>query len=288
MAKQQPLSHHARRALHHAAQLAEEYGHSRQDTAHLLVGVMLTEGSLGAEILEVFDFPVPVAKVYLKRLMNAEEGIRKPIPKDESFEKTMEFASDEAGWLSSQHIGTEHILLGITRTNLGNAINLLKLVDITPEQLRRRLRHVMSDGHFEWSLEMLRANARLSELSRRVLNAAEQRAVQLDHPIVDLGHLLVALTNERRGPTQGFLNQSGVNIPKLKDEMDVPSRYSFVSLESVLEEAMNQAEKLGSHYLGADHILLALTINPQAGEMLSHFDVSVEKLRRILQKHLKE
>jgi ATP-dependent Clp protease ATP-binding subunit ClpA len=288
MAKQQLLSHHARRALHHAAQLAEEYGHSRQDTAHLLVGVMLTEGSLGAEILEVFDFPVPVAKVYLKRLMNAEEGIRKPIPKDESFEKTMEFASDEAGWLGSQHIGTEHILLGITRTNLGNAINLLKLVDITPEQLRRRLRHVMSDGHFEWSLEMLRANARLSELSRRVLNAAEQRAIQLDHPIVDLGHLLVALANERRGPTQGFLNQGGLNVSKLKDEMDVPSRYSFVSLESVLEEAMNQAEKLGSHYLGADHILLALSINGQASEMLGHFEVSVEKLRRVLQKHLKE
>jgi ATP-dependent Clp protease ATP-binding subunit ClpA len=288
MAKQQPYSHHARRALHHAAQLAEEYGHPRQDTAHLLVGVMLTEGSLGAEILEVFDFPVPVAKVYLKRLMNSEENIRKPVPKDESFQKTMEFASDEAGWLGSQHIGTEHMLLGITRTNLGNAINLLKLVDITPEQLRRRLRHVMSDGHFEWSLEMLRANARLSELSRRVLNAAEQRAVQLDHPIVDLGHLLVALANERRGPTQGFLSQSGFNVPKLKNEMDVPARFSFVSLESVLEEAMNQAEKLGSHYLGADHILLALSINPQASEMLTRFDVSVEKLRRILQKHLKE
>src|SRR5688572_6046579 len=230
MAKQQPLSHHARRALHHAAQLAEEYGHSRQDTAHLLVGVMLTEGSLGAEILEVFDFPVPVAKVYLKRLMNAEEGLRKPIPKDESFEKTMEFASDEAGWLSSQHIGTEHILLGITRTNLGNAINLLKLVDITPEQLRRRLRHVISDGNVEFSLESIRANARLSELSRRVLNAAEQMAVALDHPVVGVGHLIMALVNERRGVTSSFLKLGGLDADALKKALDDRKRHLFTGI----------------------------------------------------------
>ena len=46
MALQHRYSHHARRALHHAAELAQEYGHPRQDTAHLLVGVMMTEGSL--------------------------------------------------------------------------------------------------------------------------------------------------------------------------------------------------------------------------------------------------
>lgn len=286
MARQHRYSHHSRRALQHAAQLASEYGHPFQDTAHLMVGVLMSEGSLGARVLEIYDLPVPVAKVYLKRLLSSEEGKRPP-PRTESLKKTLDIAADEAESLGSHYIGTEHLLLGITRTNLGNAIDLLKLLDMTPEQLRRRLRHMISDGHAEWSLETIRQNARLSELSRRVLNAAEQLAVKLDHPVIGIGHLLVALCNERRGITSSVLIQSGLDVERLNAEMGGASRLVFVSLENVLEEAINQAEKYGSHYLGADHILLALTLNSEAVDILTRFDVSVDRVRRLLQKHLK-
>src|SRR5262245_51730872 len=107
MALQHRYSHHVRRALQHAEQLASDYGHAQQDTAHLLVGVMLTEGSLGAQIMEIFDLPVPVAKVYLKRLMTPMESVERPVPHDESFDKALEQAADEAAWLDSHYIGTE-------------------------------------------------------------------------------------------------------------------------------------------------------------------------------------
>jgi len=286
MAQQHRYSHHSRRALQHARHLATEYGHADQDTAHLLVGVMMSEGSLGAKVLEIYDFPVPVARVYLKRLITPQEGISYP-GRTDSFTKSLELAADEAESLGSHYIGTEHMLLGITRTNLGNAIDLLKLVDMTPDQLRRRLRHVISDGHAEWSLETIRANARLSELSRRVLNAAEQLAIKLDHPVIGIGHLLVALSNERRGVTSGFLKQSGLDAERLKADVSAQDRMVFVSLESVLEEAINQAGKYGSHYLGADHILLALTLKDEGTNLLVRYDVSVDKVRRLLQKQLK-
>ena len=286
MARQHRYSHHSRRALQHAAQLAKEYGHAGQDTAHLLVAVMLSEGSLGAKVLEIYDLPVPVAKVYLKRLMPPQEGIDTP-PRTESLNEALDNAANEAESLGSHYIGTEHLLLGITRTNPGNAIDLLKLVDMTPEQLRRRLRHVISDGHAEWSLETIRANARLSELSRRVLNAAEQLAIKFDHPVIGLGHLLMALSNERRGVTSDFLKQSGLDADRLKTEMSSSSRIVFVSLENVLEEAINQAGKYGSHYLGADHILLALTLNNEGAALLIRYEVSVDKVKRLLQKQLK-
>jgi ATP-dependent Clp protease ATP-binding subunit ClpA len=287
MALHHRYSHHVRRALHHAEQLASEYGHARQDTAHLLVGVMLTEGSLGAQVMEVFDLPIPVAKVHLKRLSPPVEEIVPPVPHDESFDKALEQAADEASWLDSHYIGTEHILLGITRTNLGNAINLLRLVDIAPEQLRRRLRHVISDGKVEFSLEAVRANARLSELSRRVLNAAEQMAVSLDHPAVGLGHLMMALSNERRGVTSEFLKQSGLDALKLKQELNQRNRKLFMGIEIILDEAINQAEKLGSHYVGADHLLLSLTLHEKSSELLQSYGASSDKIRRLMQKHLK-
>lgn len=286
MAGQHRYSHHSRRALQHTAQLAMEYGHAGQDTAHLLVAVMMSRGSLGAKVLEIYDLPVPVARVYLKRLLPAQEDISKP-SRTESLKQTIELAADEAESLGSHYIGTEHLLLAITRTNLGNAIDLLKLVEMTPEQLRRRLRHIISDGHAEWSLETIRANARLSELSRRVLNASEQLAIKFDHPVIGLGHLLMALSNERRGVTLDMLKQSGLDAERLKIEMSSSSRIVFVSLENVLEEAINQAGKYGSHYLGADHILLALTLNSEGISLLRRFGISVDKVQRLLQKRLK-
>ncbi|MEM9954021.1 MAG: Clp protease N-terminal domain-containing protein [Chloroflexota bacterium] len=285
MARQHRYSHHARRALQHASALASEYGHESQDTAHLLVGVLMTEGSLGTQILEIYDLPVAVARVYLKRLLPPQAEPSSP-PRTESFSKTLDLAADEAQSLSSHYIGTEHLLLGITRTNLGNAIDLLKLVDITPEQLRRRLRHVIMDGNVEWSLETIRANARLSELARRVLYAAEQHAIKYDHPVVSLSHLLLALHKERRGVTSDILKQGGLDSERLINELVSSKRTIFTSLDPVLKDAINQAEKYGSHYLGADHILLALTLNASGQDLLTHFDVSVDKVRRLIQKQL--
>lgn len=286
MALQHRYSHHARRALSHAEQLARTYQHPHQDTAHLLVGMMLSRGSLGATILTDFDLPVPVAQVYLKRLMPQDTPPAKHIPYDQSLTKALEQAADEAEWLGMHYIGTEHMLLGITRTNLGNAIKLLRLLDITPEQLRRRVRHLIMDGRGEFSLETVRANARLSELSRRVLNAAEQQAVSLDHSAVGQGHLLSALMRERRGVTSNFLQQSGLDADALALAINTPDEALLHSIEDVINLAIDQAEKFGSHYVGADHLLLALTLLDEGTALLLRFDASPDKINRLLNKHL--
>jgi ATP-dependent Clp protease ATP-binding subunit ClpA len=290
MARHHRYSHHVRRAISHAATLAQEYNHPRQDTAHLLVGVMLSEGSIGAEVMTGFDLPVPVARVYLKRLVNPSESDMPDAaapPRDDSFEKALDQAADEADWLDHHYIGTEHLLLGITRTNLGNAIRLLRLVDITPEQIRRRVRSAISDGQGEFSLEAIRANARLSELSRRVLNAAEQTAVALDHPAVGIGHLLLALIEERRGITSSFLRQSGLQRDMLHDAVQQrDDDRLLISLEPVLHEAVDRAEKLGSHYVGADHLLLVLASRTDGRGLLEEYGATPDKVARLLNKHL--
>lgn len=288
MALENRFSHHVRRALQHAEDLAAQYGHAKQDTAHLLVGVMMTEGSLGAQVLEIFDLPVPVARVFLKRLMSPQEAVQRPVPRDESFTKALEQAADEASWLDSHYIGTEHLLLGITRMNVGNAIHLLKLIDISPEQLRRRVRHLIMDGKGEFSLDTVRANARLSELSKRVLNAAGQKSVALDHPEVGIGHLLWALANERRGITSNYLQQGGLNITALKTLLEKGDSHLFVSMAKVVDEAITQAEKFGSHYVGADHLLLALTLITDGIALLLRFEADPEKVNRLMSKHLRD
>jgi len=286
MALHHRYSHHLRRALAHATQLADEFGHPRQETAHLLVGVRLAEGSIGAQVLQDFDLPVAVARVYLKRLMVTQENRAGPIPQDATFDKALEQAADEATWLDHHYIGTEHLLLGITRTNLGNAMKLLRLLDITPDHLRRRLRHVIMDGKIEFSLEAVRSNARLSELSRRVLNAAEQESVSRDHHVIGLGHLLMALARERRGVTSPLLKQSGLDAHAVEQSLRNPHKSQLISIETVIAEAINQAEKLGSHYVGADHLLLALTTLPDGAQLIQQYGASSDRIQRLLRKHL--
>ena len=71
-------------------------------------------------------------------------------------------------------MGTEHLLLALARSREGGAPDLLRTLTISPDQIRRRVRLLLNDGVTELSLEAAKRAARLSELSRRVLNAARQ------------------------------------------------------------------------------------------------------------------
>ena len=278
-------SHHALRALAHAATLAEGFQHAHQDTGHLLLGIVLAEGSIGAQALEDVEFDATVAGVYLKRLMARVEDNTHP-PRGEAFERSLADASLESTWLDSHYIGTEHLLLGITRTNLGNAPELLRLQDIAPEQIRRRVRDLLQDRRPQFDLNALRANTRLSELARRVLAAAEQNALALEHPSPGVGHLLLALAQERRGVTSDLLKHSGLNTVQLEASIERRDENLLESLDHVMRSAIDEASRLGSHYLGADHLLLALTMLPSGVILLQSFGAAPDKVGRLLNKHL--
>src|SRR5215218_4172806 len=90
-------SHHALRALAHAATLAEGFQHAHQDTGHLLLGIVLAEGGIGAQALEDVQFDATVAGVYLKRLMARVEDNLHP-PRGDAFEKSLADATLESNW----------------------------------------------------------------------------------------------------------------------------------------------------------------------------------------------
>ncbi len=283
---QHRYSHHALRALSHAATLAEGFQHPYQDTGHLLLGIVLAAGSVGTQALEDVHFDPTVAGVYLKNLIPRVDLTSHP-PRSDAFEKSLEDSILEANWLSSPYVGTEHLLLGITRTNLGNAPELLRLQDLAPEQIRRRVRDLLQDRRPRFDLNALRTNTRLSELARRVLAAAEQSALTLEHSTPGVGHLLLALVHERRGVTSDMLVHSGLNIEQLEDAIERREDALLDSLESFIQMAVEEAGKSGSHYVGADHLLLALTLISTGTLLLQAYGAAPDKIGRLLNKHLR-
>jgi ATP-dependent Clp protease ATP-binding subunit ClpA len=53
-------------------------------------------------------------------------------------QEVLEFAIDEARRMGHHYIGTEHLLLGLVRLQEGPAVDVLRKLGVTPEQIRRQ------------------------------------------------------------------------------------------------------------------------------------------------------
>ena len=196
---------------------------------------------------------------------------------------TLDLAVSEALWLSHHYIGTEHLLLGITRANAGKASDLLRQMGSSPEYLRSRVRRALDEGASEMSLQMAKQIARLSELSRRVINAAEQQAVALDHQSVGIGHLLLVMSQETRSPMAAMLLDNGFDVSQLRQGLADGDPALMVGIEFILSQVRDLVEKVGSHYTGTEHLMLTLLADPAGESVLRTYGVNPDQLRMRLQ-----
>ncbi|NMB87085.1 MAG: ATP-dependent Clp protease ATP-binding subunit, partial [Chloroflexi bacterium] len=61
-------------------------------------------------------------------------------------QQILEFAIEEARRMGHHYIGTEHLLLGLVRLNEGRAMEVLRKLGVTPEQIRRQTRRVLQES----------------------------------------------------------------------------------------------------------------------------------------------
>lgn len=277
-------SQHARRALVHARLLAQKFAHAEIDTDHLMLGIWRTEGSLGSRVLHDFEIDWQEAENSLRQL---HEQAEKAVPRYSSSLRTaLDVAADESRWLGHHYIGTEHFLLGILRSGAGQAPILITDLYLSGSQMRNRVRRLLNEGISEINLEAARRLARLSELSRRVLNAAQKLASDYQHPATGLEHLLIVLGRERRSVATRLLVECGFQEELLVEDLKriaVDARLAATALDEVLDSAVNRAEVLGMHYTGTDHILLAMTLDVQGIDLLQRYQVDISCLQTRLQ-----
>jgi len=265
----------------------KRYHHPAIDTGHLLIGVMLTKGSIGYTVLDSLNLDIDCAWLQLETIVTPVDSPPDPPINEASLDTALALAADESAWLECHYIGTEHLLLGITRTNVGNGSTLLKLLNVAPEQVRHRVRRALNDGLTEYSLQQVRRNARLSELSRRVINAAEQLSIALDHETVGLGHLLLVLMREHRSFVAGLL-QNAVTETQVQTLLDQGNPAALVSIEMMVSQSVECAQKLGNHYTGTEHLLLTLLTNNDGVNLLRQLEIEPEKLHTEVEEKLRQ
>ena len=123
---------------------------------------------------------------------------------------------------------------------------------------------------------------KLTTKSQEALADAESRASDLGHPEVRPEHLLKALLEQREGAVPAVLEGARVPIPDLSRSLDarlkalptVSGANTIVlstALGRVLEQSVQEAERLQDQFVSTEHLLLALldpSTSTEAGDLL--------------------
>jgi ATP-dependent Clp protease ATP-binding subunit ClpC len=137
----------ARRVLSLAQEEAERMQHSYIGTEHLLLGLMREEGGVAGRVLREMGLRPAQVEQIIERMTsgNKRPGVAH-MDLSPATKKVLELAVDEARRMGHHYIGTEHLLLGLVRTTDGVALDVLRELKISPDEIRRQTRRVLQES----------------------------------------------------------------------------------------------------------------------------------------------
>jgi ATP-dependent Clp protease ATP-binding subunit ClpA len=135
----------ARQVVVLAQEEARALKHNYIGTEHILLGLLREEEGLAARVLASFDITVEEVRAQVVRTVGrGEEVTTGQIPFTPRAKKVVELSLREALAMGHNHVGTEHILLGIARENNGVAADILRDLDADPEKIRNEVIRMLS------------------------------------------------------------------------------------------------------------------------------------------------
>jgi ATP-dependent Clp protease ATP-binding subunit ClpA len=306
-----------RHVLTMAQEEAERHRYSYIGTEHLLIGLIREENSVSRRVLEHFGLD----RQYILETAAELTKSRPPRERDAKLDlssnvkKVLELAIDEARSTGNSYIGTEHLLLAIVRLNDGIAVAVMKRLNIRPDELRQQVQIMLreplpSAPPFGTSRGNPVANVRSSfgpqrmerftQKAQHVLALAQEEAERLQHSYIGSEHLLIGLIREEGGVARRVLEDLGLDEHHITEAVErtvLPGQHDpkgrldlATDTKQVLEMAVDEARRMGHHYIGTEHLLLGLfrTSDNKAMEVMKRLNVSPEEVRRQTRKVLQE
>ncbi|HUN23629.1 MAG TPA: ATP-dependent Clp protease ATP-binding subunit [Anaerolineales bacterium] len=142
----QRFTQRARRVMVIANEEAQELRQSHIGTEHLLLGLIKEEGGVSGRVLRDLGLDYQKLRQIVERLNAGTTSESKKMELSPSTKQVLKAAMEEARRMSHHYIGTEHLLLGLMRQEDGVALDVLRRLDITPEQIRRQTRRVLRES----------------------------------------------------------------------------------------------------------------------------------------------
>ncbi len=145
--KMERFTQRARRVLSLAQEEAERLQHHQIGTEHLLLGLMREEGGVAGRVLRDLGLDLRRVEELVTRLSTSEnKSSNTQLDLSPGTKKVLELAVDEARRMGHHYIGTEHLLLGLVRQQEGIALDVLRRLGVSPEEVRRQTRKVLQES----------------------------------------------------------------------------------------------------------------------------------------------
>jgi hypothetical protein len=122
------------------------------------------------------------------------------------------WAQEEARTLEHDHVGTEHVLLGLIHEGAGVAVRVLESLEIGPEAVRQRVEEVIGRGDHAPS-----GHIPFTPRAKVVLKLALQESRQLGHDYIGTEHILLGLISEGDGVAARVLRDLGADLSRARE-----------------------------------------------------------------------
>src|SRR5213080_2641096 len=133
---------------------------------------------------------------------------------------------------------------------------------------------------------------KFTERARKVLTLAQEEATRFNHNYIGTEHLLLGLIREGGGVAAKVLNNLGVELDNVRSQVEfiigrgdrmIAGEIGLTPrAKKVIELAVDEARRLGHHYIGTEHLLLGLVREGEgiAAGVLESLGVRLEQARR--------
>jgi ATP-dependent Clp protease ATP-binding subunit ClpA len=187
----------SKRVLTLAQEEAQRSHHSYIGTEHLLLGLLRHEQGLAYKVLTKLGIDLVTVRTTIETVLGRNERIiiQQIIPTSR-VKKVIEISFEEARRMGHDHIGTEHLLLGLLVEGEGIAAHVLQDLGATLAKVRDELERVLASGGTERRRPSAVPGAgRLSDEASLAIRLAEAVALSEGQHEISTAHLKRALVS---------------------------------------------------------------------------------------------
>ncbi len=130
--------------------------------------------------------------------------------------RVLQLAREEAARLHHEHVGTEHILLGLIREGEGVGAAVLTNLNVDLEEIKQRIEETVKPGK---TAAAAGPDLPYTSRAKKVLEFAMSEARELNDKYVGTEHLLLGVLREEKGIGAQVLTEAGVTVEAARSEV---------------------------------------------------------------------
>jgi hypothetical protein len=165
----------------------------------------------------------------------------------------VKLAQEEARRLDHDHIGTEHVLLGMLREPDGIGARALVALGVSLDEVRADVERIIGRGKGAPA-----GHIPFTPRAKKVLELSLREALKLHHNYIGTEHIVLGLVREGEGVAAKILVESGADLPEVRQEVlrllsigatdragtEPPKERLIADIEALYEEIFRLAKEV--------------------------------------------